>query len=178
MSSISRYQVELSTLLNDFEDELKKRAQHVYEKEVTVKPEAKSSKQPQKLSFRFSGDVALLREVYRKCEASGDCFINPETDEDDFVEVLTAKDLSACTKEIHIGCETKQAVYILDRLKRYFGKLNPSTIGKSGLFRTKEGKVLTDDNIFYTRNTNKKKPPRDYKLIDRFFDDLDNLTKK
>jgi len=139
----------------------------------------KAGKRSQKISFGYlhKGKEALLRKVYRECESPSGNFISSETNEDDFIEVLTTQDFRACTKKIHIGCETKEAVYILDKLSKYFKHLKPPAIEKSGLFITNEDNILTANNMYAARNTNKMTPSEDFTLIDDFFESLKQLLR-
>lgn len=121
------------------------------------------------LSFNYLGiDINKLEKIYFVL-TNNLYFINEtRTSKTDFIEVLTAKDLSRIKKEIHIGCETTQFAYILKRMEHLFKNFNPTTIEKSGLFFSKKGTKLTASNLYKSKIDN----PKEEHIIDNLFKEL------
>ncbi|MDA3929320.1 MAG: hypothetical protein PF541_10205 [Prolixibacteraceae bacterium] len=70
-----------------------------------------------------------------------------ETDTDSFLEVLIAPDFSILDKKIMIGCQTNEFKYVCYKLSKYFQNFSYLTIGNTGLFFSRSGKVLTRTNL-------------------------------
>jgi hypothetical protein len=123
----------------------------------------------QYFSFHFIGsDINKLEKIYFVL-TNNLYFINEtRTSRKDFIEVLTAKDLSKIKKEIHLGCETTQFATIQKRMEYLFKNFNPTTIEKSGLFFSKKGTKLTASNLYKNKIDN----PKDQTIIDNLFKEL------
>jgi hypothetical protein len=126
--------------------------------------------------FKYPKNTDWLKRIYQKCGTSEDKFIGLETDVDDFVEAMITKDISSVSNKIYLGCETKEAVYILNKMKHLFKNLKPALIGQSGLFITKGENHLTADNFNSTHRNIKSGKVQivDRDKIDFFFATLDS----
>lgn len=176
---ICRYRNQIQILLLNLEGEVLNRLDNVQKKMLSKKTNGSANSQKKK-GFGFKGSKELLEKIYYKCGTKEDKFISPETDINDFVDILTSKEVIKTEKKIYLECNTKEAVYILDKLERYFKNLNPASIQESQFFLTKDGNHLSDDNIYTTRNAFRtgKTHIKDKIYIDSFFEDLDKSLKK
>jgi len=96
-------------------------------------------------------------------------FINEDIcSQEDFIEIMTSKDLSKITRQIHIGCETTQFRYIIDKMKTDFRNLTLSNIEKSELFYSKRGNLIKASNL----SRNKQESPKEKEEIDNIFKEL------
>jgi hypothetical protein len=89
---------------------------------------------------------------------------------DQLFDLLTSTDFSKIKSPIHFNCETKQFVYIIDKLKPKFSKLTYANIERSEKFVSSEGNLITADNI----SNSKTDYPKDKDEIDAVFNSLMN----
>jgi hypothetical protein len=136
---------------------------------LTVKEDQKKKMTDKILSFGFKEkSTEVLQKIILPLTLNID-FINEELNsQSDFIEVMTSKDLKKTGKQIHIGCETTQFRYILDKLKPFFKNLTLSNIENSELFFSKNGVRLKASNL----SRNKQLAPKQKEYIDKFFKEL------
>jgi len=89
---------------------------------------------------------------------------------DELFTLLTTNDFFSIEKPIHFSCETKQFVYIMDKLRPKFSKLTYAGIERSEKFISSEGNVITADNM----SNSKTDYPKDKDEIDAVFNSLMN----
>jgi hypothetical protein len=77
-----------------------------------------------------------------------------KTSRDAFVEVLTSSHPKEC---LQFYSNNYLAVYVLDQLTPFFTDFNTTKIGSSGMFKNKQGKFLTAQDINTARNRGKGK---------------------
>jgi hypothetical protein len=111
--------------------------------------------------------IPLLKELYRLAFERGDVVNRDLTSEDEFINILTADDLSTVEGKIYFGCETTQVAYILEKLKGLSGEFTYVKVEKSGKFFTKKRKELTGTDISKARSSSPF--PKEYEKIDSFF---------
>jgi len=112
---------------------------------------------PEKFTFGFKSDNALLKKVIveltNHIQLVDREFCNPE----DLFNLLISKNIVQNTAVIHIGCETTQFRFILDKLKLHFHNLTLSTVGNSRLFKSKNNTIISAQLLFSSKLTNYKK---------------------
>lgn len=112
---------------------------------------------PDKFTFGFKSDDALLKKVIveltNHIQFVDREFSNPE----DLFNLLISKNIVPNTAVIHIGCETTQFRFILDKLKLHFHNLTFSTVGNSRLFKSKNNTIISSQLLFSSKLTNYKK---------------------
>ena len=119
-----------------------------------------------KLNFGYKEKTTdRLKDICRLLNLKIDFLNDDLTSEDNFVEVMTSKDLNKISTQIHIGCETTQFRYIVDKFKPYFNSLTLSNIEKSKLFYSKNGVLITATNL----SRNKHHDPKEKTTIDKIF---------
>lgn len=119
-----------------------------------------------KLNFEYKEKTSdRLKDICRLLNLKIDFLNDDLTSEDQFVEVMTSKDLNKISTQIHIGCETTQFRYVVDKLKPYFNSLTLSNIEKSKLFYSKNGVLITATNL----SRNKHQDPKEKTTIDKIF---------
>ncbi len=124
----------------------------------------KALPEPKEFSFGLRpSDKPIISLIRQLCLAVD--FVKLPTTTEDLVEVLTAKNILNCTKEIHFGCNTNQLSYIVEKLQPYFKDFNPTTLANSGLFYTKGGKLLKRQNLYSNSDLNQPKKAK----IDNIF---------
>ena len=130
--------------------------------------EQKQKKERQKLSFGFHGDETKLKTVVRLL-CNQVLLLNEEKNTaDELVSVFLSKDLQPDSTQIHIGCETVQFRYMVDKFSSHFTNFTPKAIEDSGLFFTKKHKLFKAQNLY----SNKIEEPKDYLIIDNIFKQL------
>lgn len=75
---------------------------------------------------------------------------------EDLLAILTSKDLQLGAKPINVFCETTQFSYIVSKLELHFTNFNPTSIGSSKLFFTKNGRIFTRNNLYKNKSENCK----------------------
>lgn len=120
-------------------------------------------------SFGYKlGNTKALSTIYRLLNLKINFINEAKTSEADFIKALTAKDLEKIEIEIHLGCETTQFSYILDKMKPLFSNFNPTSVEKSFVFYSKNGKHITRSNLY----SNKIDAPKNVEDIDKVFQQL------
>ena len=76
-----------------------------------------------------------------------DLLIEDKTSSDDLFAVFTSRDLEANTKKIYLGCETTQFRYIIDKITLQFTNLKLKAIEKTKAFYSKNGTLITAQNL-------------------------------
>ncbi len=130
---------------------------------IVVKPK---EVKPKKITFGYNETTTdKLRSICRLLTLKVDFIDEDQTSEDDFIEVMTSKDIATINNKIHLGCETTQFRYIVDKFRPYFSSLTLSNIEKSKLFYSKNGVVITASNL----SRNKHHDPKEKTTIDNIF---------
>ena len=126
-------------------------------------------KKQNKLTFGFNQpDTSKLKNICRLLNLKIDFLNDDKTSEEDFIEIMTSKNLSDTHVQIHIGCETTQFRYIIDKFIPYFNSLSLINIEKSKLFYSKNGFLITATNL----SRNKLKFPKEKETIDNIFKEM------
>ena len=148
---------------NSYENHIKE-----YKKSI-IKVEPKAKPQPEKkLSFHYKyPDSGKLKNITRQLQLKID-LLKTETDEEDFLQVMTADDLSKTNKKIFLNVETTQFRYIIDKLQPYFYKLTLDNIEKSQAFYSKRGTLIKASNL----SRNKNDFPKEKEEIDSIFKEV------
>jgi len=138
-------------------------------KEIVIVEDKEGKYKPKKLSFGYNEESAeKLQNICRLLTIKVDFLNDNLTSEKDFVEVMTSDDLTKSEKQIHIGCETTQFRYIIDKLKPLFTDLTLSNIEKSKSFFSKNGILITATNL----SRNKHHDPKQKETIDKIFKEV------
>jgi uncharacterized protein DUF6617 len=116
-----------------------------------LKGTAKKSLKPQKLSFQFKGDAAKLKTVVTQLCLHCNLINDTTNKEEEVLKVFNSKDLKQDAVKINIGCETAQFRHILDKLKPWFDNLSFAIIEKAGIFHSKNGTLLTAQNLYSSK---------------------------
>lgn len=131
----------------------------------------------QLLSFGYQGEIQKLRSLIQKLEEEEIDLINDvKTPIQDFIDIMTATDLSLVDKSIYFSCQTRQAAYILRKMEPWFDNLDFTTIGKSKRFFSKANKTnkAINDNLLSSSlsESRYKSPPKKKDEIDEIFHEL------
>lgn len=138
-------------------------------KKAVKKVEPKAKPEPvKKLSFIYKyPDSRKLEYITKQLQLSID-FLKPETDEEDFVQVMKADDLRKMEKKIYLDIETTQFRYIIDKFKPFFHQLSYANIEKSEAFYSKRGILIKASNLSRNNNPN----PKEKEIIDSIFKEM------
>jgi len=112
------------------------------------------------LTFGFKGDANKLAAIVKALNLQIDFLNTKLTSVEQFIEVLTAKDLKGIKTKIYIDCATTEFQEITVHVKKLASKFTPTNISKSKLFYTKEGTLITDNLLYTTKNKSKISPER------------------
>lgn len=129
--------------------ELKKPA-IVPEKEITSI--AQSDNKP--FSFGFKGDETKLRNLISVLCNHKNLLDESITKPDDFIKLLTTKNINDKEYKIQIGCETNLFQYIADKLKTTLPKFTYANIEKCNYFFTKNGKPVRASLLSNSKSNN------------------------
>ena len=123
------------------------------------------------ISFGFKDDLQKLKPVVNRL-----CFqitlLNEDVcTADDFIKVLTAKNILPGATKIQIGCETKHFRYCIDKFQPYFTELTLANIEKSQVFYSKKDTLIKANNLSASGSKNKLEP-KEKATIDKIFKHL------
>ena len=138
----------------------------ISKKEKVKKSSKKTRKAKTSFGFKYN-DTSSLLSVLQKLQLRIDLLDN-RTDIKELHNVLTAKDYTEINTQIYIQCETTQFRYIVDILKPYFTNFNPTSIERSGKFKTKTDTPMTANNL----HKNKVHNPKQKEEIDKIIEQL------
>ena len=128
---------------------------------VPEKPGVKLKSKPETISLGFNGDKQKLNKVlYELCRHinfldQSQCTLN------NLMDFFTSKKLTPGQFKIYLGCETVQFRFVLDCLNNYFSNFSIASIEKAETFYSKNGKLLTAQNIYSSR----KETPKQWEII-------------
>lgn len=145
-------------------------------KKITVEPieEIKSIAQSNNkpFSFGFKGDEAKLRNLISVLCTHKNLLDETVTKPDEFIKLLTTKDINDNEYKILIGCETNLFQHIADKLKTTSPKFNYANIGRCNYFFTKNGNPIRASLLSNSKSNNPvSKQTREE--IDKFFKEND-----
>jgi hypothetical protein len=135
-----------------------------------VKSIAQSDNKP--FNFGFKGDETKLRNLISVLCTHKNLLDETITKPDDFIKLLTTKDINDKNYKINIGCETNLFQYIVDKLKNKLPKLSYANIGRCNYFFTKNGNPIQASLLSNSKSNN----PVSKKIkeeIDKFFKESD-----
>lgn len=98
-------------------------------------------------SFQYNkSEIYFIQNIVKALNSEID-LLNIHTSERTLIEILSLKDLSKETRVIHLACKTNEFKFIIECIQPLFKNLSFSSIGKSKLFISKRGKVITTSNL-------------------------------
>jgi hypothetical protein len=121
-----------------------------------------------KINFGFKGKPEDLKTIISQLNFSVDILNEPASSPETLISVLTSKNLIPGSAEIHLKCETAVFRYIIDGLKPSFSNLKLTTIQNSKVFYSKNGTLLTAQNL----SSSKIENPKSKTEIDRIFNQM------
>jgi hypothetical protein len=107
-------------------------------------------------TFSFYGDIKKLEHVIDELCFEVELINEEHNNQKDVLNILLAKDLKKITTEIRLNCETITFRYIINKLQPYFHNLKLIVIEKSALFYSKNGKLITAQNLYSSKIHNPK----------------------
>ena len=131
---------------------------------------AQSDNKP--FSFGFKGDEAKLRNLISVMCTHKNLFDEAVTKPDDFIKLLTTKNINDRQYKIQIGCESNLFQYIADKLKVTSPKFNYANIGRCKYFFSKNGKLIRA-SLFSNSKSNNPVSKQLKEEIDRYFKEND-----
>lgn len=135
-----------------------------------IKSIAQSNNKP--FSFGFKGDEAKLRNLISVLCTHKNLLDEAVTKPDEFIKLLTTKDINDKEYKIQIGCETNLFQHIADKLKTTSPKFNYANIGRCNYFFTKNGNPIRASLLSNSKSNNPvSKQTREE--IDKFFKEND-----
>jgi hypothetical protein len=135
-----------------------------------IKSIARSDNKP--FSFGFKGDEARLRNLILVLCTHKNLLDETVTKPDEFIKLLTTKDIKDKEYRIQIGCETNLFQYIADKLKTTSPKFNYANIGRCNYFFTKNG-IQIKASLLSNSKSNNPLPKKTKEEIDKFFKEND-----
>lgn len=127
---------------------------------------AKSDNKP--FCFGFKGDETKLRNLISVLCTHKNLLDETITKPNDFITLLTTKDISDKIYKINIGCETNLFQYIVDKLKLTSPKLSYANVGRSNYFFTKNGNPIRA-SLLSNSKSNNPVSKQTKEEIDKFF---------
>ena len=135
-----------------------------------IKSIAQSNNKP--FSFGFKGDEAKLRNLISVLCTYKNLLDETVSKPDEFIKLLTTKDINDKVYKIQIGCETNLFQYIADKLKTTTPKFNYANIGRCNYFFTKNG-IQIQASLLSNSKSNNPVPKKTKEEIDKFFKEND-----
>jgi hypothetical protein len=108
------------------------------------------------INFGFNGNSEKLKTIITQLTNKVNLLNEAKTSTEDLLLVLTSKELIPGSSEIYLDCETAVFRDIYDQLKLLFSKLTQSAIGKSRVFYSKNGTLITAQNLSSSKIDNSK----------------------
>jgi len=127
---------------------------------------AQSNNKP--FSFGFKGDETKLRNLISVLCTHKNLLDETITNPDDFIKLLTTKDINDKNYKINIGCETNLFQHIVDKLKLTSPKLSYANIGRCNYFFTKNGNPIRA-SLLSNSKSNNPVSKQTKEEIDKFF---------
>ncbi|NNV57808.1 DUF6617 family protein [Limnovirga soli] len=118
--------------------------------------QTQSKSKPKKLTFGYKGDEARLKKVIIELTNQIQLVDRTFSKAEDLSNLLISKNIVPNTPVIHIGCETTQFRFILEKLKLHFHNLTFSTVGNSSLFKSKNDTIISSQLLFSSKLANYK----------------------
>jgi hypothetical protein len=148
--------------IKEFFKELSIEAATLYNK-VTVK-------EPQRLSFKMKCSTDILRRIYNLEVPEYSFFDKDQTSFTSFLTLLSSRDVynEAKNHKIFFACQTREAAYLLQKMKQFFPNLSPKTIGNSERFYSNRGNLIRQNSLETALGKNKP-APKTQARIDIFF---------
>ena len=137
---------------------------------IEVKSIAQSGNKP--FSFGFKGDEAKLRNLISVLCTHKNLLDESVTKPDDFVKLLTTKDINDKDYKIQIGCETNLFQHVVDMLKFTSPKFNYANIGRCKYFTTKNG-IPIQASLLSNSKSNNPLPKKTKEEINKIFKEND-----
>lgn len=109
-----------------------------------------------KINFGFKGKPESLKTIITKLTNKVYLLNEAKTSTDDLLSVLTSKNLIPGSAKIYLDCETAVFRDIYDQLKLLFKGLTLTAIEKSKVFYSKNGTLLTAQNLSSSKIENSK----------------------
>jgi len=109
-----------------------------------------------KINFGFKGKPESLKTIITQLTNKVYLLNEAKTSTDNLLSVLTSKNLIPGSAEIHLDCETAVFRDIYDQLKLLFKSLTLTAIEKSRVFYSKNGTLLTAQNLSSSKIENSK----------------------
>lgn len=107
-----------------------------------------------------------MRTVFSSLQLKIDLLKDPDQIEE-LVSIFTSDDISPEQAKIHIDCETQQFAFIITQLKPFFTRLTARGIEETKSFYSKNGALITANNLHV-------RPPKGVKKQE----DIDNIIKQ
>lgn len=111
-----------------------------------VKSKNKVQTKNERIAFHFKGDPEQLKFALTTLQHQIDLLKNSDLIES-FVSLLLSNDILNEKIRIDLDCETQQFAYIINRLKPYFSKLTAKGIEETKSFYSKNGVLITANNL-------------------------------
>lgn len=109
-----------------------------------------------KINFGFKGKINDLKTVISQLNFKANLLKEGKTSIEELLSVLTSKNLIPGSAEVYLDCETAIFRYIIDKLKPVFSNLKLIAIENSGVFYSKNGTLITANNLSSSKIENPK----------------------
>jgi len=109
-----------------------------------------------KINFGFKGKVDNLKTVITQLNFKVNLLNEDMTTPEKLLSVLTNKKLIPGSEEIHLNCETAIFRYIIDKFKPVFSNLKLISIANSKVFYSRNGTLITANNLSSSKIENPK----------------------
>lgn len=100
-----------------------------------------------RFSFGFTGDKNSLKSAISQLCQKIELLNEDMTTQDALLKLFTSKNINGNPTKIYLGCETAQFRYIIDKLAPHFTNLRLTAIEKTTAFYSKNGNLITAQNL-------------------------------
>lgn len=101
-----------------------------------------------KITFGFKGDKKKLDSVLKQLQLQINLLNEDKTTIEQLFDILISSNLKIGTPLVYLNCETTQFSYLVSRLKQHFNSFNPTNIERTNLFYSKNGNLITRQNLY------------------------------
>ena len=109
-----------------------------------------------KINFGYKGKIDNLKTVITQLNFKVNLLNEDMTTPEKLLSVLSNKKLIPGSEEIHLNCETAIFRYIIDKFKPVFSNLKLISIANSKVFYSRNGTLITANNLSSSKIENPK----------------------
>lgn len=122
-----------------------------------LEPIGKIDKAKSDFSFGLSDNqIRILKNIFEVLITRIDLIDETRCSRQDLIDIFIASDFRDLNNRIYLLCDTKEFAFCLKEIKSNFKKITYSKIGRTELFYSQSGNLITENNISSSLHLNAK----------------------